>query len=351
MTITKDTTTSDRTEHETAAAAAAATASEEATTTTTTTTTTTSSTTFTKPEASNGNGASALDDKSHTFRKRRLSLTNVTKADEDGTPDEANDGATPTKERDSYGYEDHLPILPHPNSEDDDKAHTFRKRRLSLTHSREDGSVGSHGEADEPPFQRRRRASDASISSLESGSTNLLKSRTVHASELLAQPPLSPAVLPRLYQQSAPPQQPDILGSMEEDSSMPPPKWWKRHTRLLHEDERTLPFPRDIVGTFSCHGVEPIYDSDYQPEDDDESEEESPSGWGTLRTPTKKDQDAADRPVTAAKINQDRGGVAFPYGNCAHTALFAAYDGKHVGYMENSFGSKLNGRITNMMVF
>ena len=37
-------------------------------------------------------------------------------------------------------------------------------------------------------------------------------------------------------------------------------RWKKRHTRDLHEDERKLPFPRDIVGTFSCHGVEPVYE-------------------------------------------------------------------------------------------
>jgi hypothetical protein len=29
----------------------------------------------------------------------------------------------------------------------------------------------------------------------------------------------------------------------------------------------------------------------------------------------------------AAKTNQDRGGVAFPYGNSSRTALFAVYDG------------------------
>jgi hypothetical protein len=31
----------------------------------------------------------------------------------------------------------------------------------------------------------------------------------------------------------------------------------------------------------------------------------------------------------AAKINQDRGGVAFPYGNSTRTALFAVYDGTY----------------------
>jgi len=35
--------------------------------------------------------------------------------------------------------------------------------------------------------------------------------------------------------------------------------------------------------------------------------------------------------TTVAKINQDRGGIAFPYGGCPRTALFAAYDGHGEG--------------------
>ena len=66
--------------------------------------------------------------------------------------------------------------------------------------------------------------------------------------------------------------------------------------------EKSLPFPREFVWTYSCHGIEPIYD--------DEIEE------------------SEDLPTTVAKINQDRGGVAFPYGNCPKTALFSVYDGK-----------------------
>jgi len=114
----------------------------------------------------------------------------------------------------------------------------------------------------------------------------------------------------KLYQQSAPPQQrPSLLDTIDEGV-----RWKKRHTRDLHEDERKLPFPRDIVGTFSCHGVEPVYE--------DESNDE---GGG--------DEDCGEehKPTTAAKINQDRGGVAFPYGNCPRTALFAVYDGHGQG--------------------
>ena len=103
------------------------------------------------------------------------------------------------------------------------------------------------------------------------------------------------------------------------------PDWRKRRfvRHSIKEDEAKLPFPRDIVGTYSCHGVEPLYDSDYEDEDyvdkqntDDSSEDEVEGA----AKPTPGD-------TTVAKINQDRGGVAFPYGNCPRTALFTAYDG------------------------
>jgi len=69
-----------------------------------------------------------------------------------------------------------------------------------------------------------------------------------------------------------------------------------------HISDEMLPFPRDDVFTYSCHGIEPIFDE--------------------------YDEDV---PTTVAKINQDRGGVAFPFGNCAKTALFAVYDGHGEG--------------------
>jgi hypothetical protein len=143
-------------------------------------------------------------------------------------------------------------------------------------------------------------------------------------------PPTSPsiqAVLPRLYRQSAPPQSQSSLLDAHQDGT-PAPKWKKRHTHQLHEDERTLPFPRDIVGTFSCHGVEPIYDSDYRFEDEEEGADQVVVG-STRKPPQEEEEDGVEKPTTAAKINQDRGGVAFPYGNCARTALFAVYDGKN----------------------
>ena len=309
----------------------------------------------------NGSVASA-EEKGHTFRKRRLSLTNLRQYD-DGSkngdqakhqpetspqPDpEQNEQQQQAGAADGLGYEEHRPDLPAtvvtnpPKQQDDhsaasdDKAHTFRKRRLSLTqnqHQLKDGSP-DHPSGEEPPYQRRRRNSDVSISSLDShhhSKGDMLKTRIMHASELMSHPPLSPSNLPRLYHQSAPPQHPSALTDNVGEST-PVPRWKKRHTRQLHEDERTLPFPRDIVGTFSCHGVEPIYDSDYLPEQDDEDDSDADQEFdihgGRIRGFAPSEQQ--DKPTTAAKINQDRGGVAFPYGNCARTALFAAYDGKY----------------------
>lgn len=63
------------------------------------------------------------------------------------------------------------------------------------------------------------------------------------------------------------------------------------------EPAENPPFPPSIVGTYSCHGIEPAYD----------------------------EVDRSD--VVVAKINQDRGCVAHPYGGDSRQALFAAYDG------------------------
>ena len=118
---------------------------------------------------------------------------------------------------------------------------------------------------------------------------------------------------------------------------------WRRRRFIRHsikEDESLLPFPRHVVGTYSCHGVEPLYDSDYEHDDDEEDVEEDEDhhndDTGARKTKAQRDEESDDDvqgaaktagDQTVAKINQDRGGVAFPYGNCPRTALFAAYDG------------------------
>jgi hypothetical protein len=291
------------------------------------------------------------DDKGLTFRKRRLSLTNLRELDQaDGENQKSDKNDSPTKQpkdddanNRTNGLNHHDPktnssngengdASPFAAAEGDEKAHSFRKRRLSLTHKREDSTDNEDNGSSS--IKRMRRNSEASAATNDSGCNNAynLKSRTSHAAELLAHPPPSPAstsTLPKLYQQAAPPQQLPLLETLGDDSNTAQPKWKKRHTR--HKDEKSLPFPRDIVGTFSCHGVEPIYDEDYQygnvEEDFEEDEDEDDNGWIVGNADLGGKKAVAERPTMAAKINQDRGGVAFPYGNCPKTALFAVYDG------------------------
>ena len=83
-------------------------------------------------------------------------------------------------------------------------------------------------------------------------------------------------------------------------SSSDEAEWKKRRVSSINAKDDALPFPRHIVGTYSCHGIEPVYDeSDHSP----------------------------DSAPFIAKTNQDRGGIAFPYANNSKMAIFAAYDG------------------------
>ena len=96
-----------------------------------------------------------------------------------------------------------------------------------------------------------------------------------------------------------------------------------------------MPFPRSVVGTYSCHGIEPVYDDEdddgcaspsfsSSSDDDDGSDERTKGGrWRS----DGKERDAA----ACAKINQDRGGIAHPYGDSDRQALFAVYDGHGQG--------------------
>ena len=97
-------------------------------------------------------------------------------------------------------------------------------------------------------------------------------------------------------------------GEVETSSSVSSPpqapegteEWKKRRHASPGNGDESLPFPRHIVGTYSCHGIEPVFD------DGDSN---------------------CNLPSCIAKINQDRGGVAFPFANNSRMALFAAYDG------------------------
>ena len=362
----------------------------------------------------------------------------------------------------------------------DSKAHTFRKRRLSLTNrvAAADGDdAGSHGSGSlrtsggrhtsNHPNSLKRRLSEASGASSVHSNNGPLLTNTVHAGELFGTdhpgPPPSPAlhdsVLYRYYglgggggTASHPPTAvllPPGGGAngappAASFSLVPPPtvqpRWKRRHVVREHSK---LPFPQEIVGIFSCHGMEPVYDSDYEEEEEVEEDGDVQKlavtgvGAGTVmmpqvtatggqppdipgdfdfggggasssphsrewlpndgnnsiallpgenhshdrnsathlqidRAPTHASADpgppdlgmgdeggpqgippslpvldppnhppdASAFPIphplppqqrTVAKINQDRGGMAYPYGGKAKTALFAVYDGHGQG--------------------
>ena len=149
-----------------------------------------------------------------------------------------------------------------------------------------------------------------------------IKSRVLHSSappvpscprrqsQLLYQHP--PNVNDLLLTQNIADADSQLLLTPTEEGGNNEPEWKKIH-QIRHDSDGDdkhnflqLPFPRDVLGTYSCHGIEPVYDSDQL-------------HFGEVK-------------VTAtAKINQDRGGIAFPYANCPRTAVFAAYDGHGEG--------------------
>lgn len=213
--------------------------------------------------------------------------------------------------------------------EDDEKGHTFRKRRLTLTsHHLDNGTNGNAaGDAVSPNSSsdgtKKKRKTDQAFSE------ERLQARVVHAGELHNKPKSSPTSSSSPSKHCALYHAPRRIEPVQTEADRARIPAW-RHRHAHHPEEKTLPFPRSVVGTYSCHGVEPVYDSDYDPlplEDDDEEEEWVPPG---------DDEDEPEaspvaRHATVAKTNQDRGGVAFPYGNCPRTALFAVYDGHGQG--------------------
>eukprot|EP00984_Skeletonema_dohrnii_P005008 scaffold1769_cov132-Skeletonema_dohrnii-CCMP3373.AAC.25 len=103
-------------------------------------------------------------------------------------------------------------------------------------------------------------------------------------------------------------------------------KWRQRFSFCSTTPDHILPFPRHVVGTFSCHGMEPVYDSDYDNSDDDDSDAELDNTNGVATT-----TNTAINNTSIAKINQDRGGIIYPYANSHNMALFAVYDGHGEG--------------------
>lgn len=102
-----------------------------------------------------------------------------------------------------------------------------------------------------------------------------------------------------------------------EEPEAPVPLTSKRTTIYASREigvtqEKAPPFPADILGTYSCHGIEPAEDCmdgiREEGDGDDPNNEEEYSG-------------------IHQKTNQDRGCVVYPYNNSDREALFMVLDG------------------------
>lgn len=308
----------------------------------------------------------AEESKNHTFRKRRLSLPLHHLSAEDvpaaqsvsaasATAAESADKtkpyvASPNDETEKLACGESSPCKSSSIYDEEGKAHTFRKRRLSLTAT----TILQDPESAPSDLVRTRRGSTDSMASSVCSKDRKFVSRTLHSGELVGSgvPPPSPAgpkSSSNLLYQPTPHRPPPLLEVVT--APMPDqqhvPRWKLRQTLNPETELHKLPFSRDVVGTYSCHGVEPVYGSEYdeEPAEKDSSPpmvvhasfgSDAPGHSGLDSDDSKLTLAAADPseeapPITVAKINQDRGGVAFPYGNCLKTALFAVYDGHGQG--------------------
>lgn len=402
------------------------------------------------------------DPKSLSFRKRRLSLPlfHQSESPEAIETTRKQDAPSPSGVSRPTGrpligtFCDHEEDSSNNNNgnEHDDidggKAHTFRKRRLSLTTSNTHGKEFSSASSPVEDYLQHATATTTTTSTATTGTNdayNLIsqtsitspfssdscnareirnketelspfQSRTLHSGELIQAnlPPPSPANtalnnngILLLYKPAAAITQPLLpsalkLGGTVLDNNHPDPneptspalpfvipagcssadsfaaapaahanrhyhaylsgvpalhpKWKKRYTIDIKTEIHKLPFSPDIVGTFSCHGIEPVYEAEVSVPVSEEGEthcetldqEEACDGNSETMaslcpslSPDESNPESAGPPIStsssssiaisAAKINQDRGGVAFPYGNCPKTALFAVYDGHGLG--------------------
>mmetsp|Transcript_103822 Transcript_103822/g.224069 ORF Transcript_103822/g.224069 Transcript_103822/m.224069 type:complete len:448 (+) Transcript_103822:3-1346(+) len=98
-----------------------------------------------------------------------------------------------------------------------------------------------------------------------------------------------------------------------EEPEKPLPLTSKRTTIYASKEigvtqEKKPPFPTNILGTFSCHGIEPAHEAPGADPDNDASDDDEFLG-------------------IHQKTNQDRGCVVYPYNNSNQEGLFMVLDG------------------------
>lgn len=286
-------------------------------------------------DESDEHGSPANDERSHTFRQRRLTYTShhlqafseALLADSD-LDDKLDDGDESQDDSDKLSADTKRKMNEVEHGSCDKK-----RTRSNLDQSNVLDAELAPSSANEN--EETEKVSEASVASTSTAAATsaaaataaatatppkIIKSRVLHASA-----PPKPSCPHRqchlLYQHP-----PNVNDTLADDRNnfegtdaphpmamtmqcQPEPEWKKTHTSRMVEDG-ALPFPRTMVGTYSCHGIEPVYETD-----------EFHFGSNGGRS----------APTAIAKINQDRGGIAFPYANCLRTALFAAYDGHGEG--------------------
>lgn len=247
----------------------------------------------------------------HTFRKRRLTYTrsHLIEAinskelqDLDVSDDDEEDDKQPTA----------LPI-PSPMTNHDNNVSSFPTATTAAPDTKEEDQP----QLGTDKMDHETETSNKGTSNETEKSTSLepLQSRIMHASAPPAPDDSNKRKISLLYLHER--GDDDASGDQQEDGrsgetspsvSSPPqaPEGTEEGKKPRHASpspgagEESLPFPRHVVGTYSCHGIEPVFD------DGDSN---------------------CNLPSCIAKINQDRGGVAFPFANNSRMALFAAYDG------------------------
>ena len=236
--------------------------------------------------------------KAHSFRERRLTYTRhhvlsdnaaaaVAELLADGTNDFSSDDDTKQ------------PAKRDVEEEDSEAALSYEKRNLN----------NDNAEVEEQPKKKPRISIKLSSNSTTTNSTsnsntnkkqlNHLPSRILHAGEIVRR--LSEEEDSKdgdtrtgMYSHPSHPNHHNHHNSTTEQKS----KWRRRFSFTKSTPDSQLPFPRFKVGTFSCAGLEPLYDSDYgSSSSDDESwdgdrdKREENGGWDKEKESEKESEE------------------------------------------------------------
>lgn len=246
----------------------------------------------------------------HTFRQRRLTYTKsnlitAINSSELADLDVSDDDDEEDEKQPKTPLPTSSPMKPHEKDSDSNLPPTAETTTAA--------PMVKENESPTPVMDKMSPETDVSSNGSVNGTEKPLQSRIMHASAPPVPDDSNKRKISLLYlhergDDDASGDQPEDGGSggveTPPSASSPPqaPEAAETGKKPRHTSpgDESLPFPRHVVGTYSCHGIEPVFD------DGDSN---------------------CNLPSCIAKINQDRGGVAFPFANNSRMALFAAYDG------------------------